>query len=1022
MNTQPKQGAMSQPSWWARGLSLAERPPGADRPDAAGLESARRRLRRWSEAHDLAATGQFARRLADAGLDEETMLGLLAEEPGPLAARTASPRWATFVSQALVRQPAVSEAGPDTWQGRFAASMGRLSAAARATVAERIMPVAVPGRLDPATLSAAFGSWLGVRLARLAARTIVLELNVARVSGTLAGATTRERFAEFTQKLADGDGLAELLDEYPVLARLLGQACAHFSDAFVELVTRFAADRAVLVDQLFGGEDPGTLRRIELGQGDSHQRGRMVAILRFTGGAAVVYKPRGHTALRRFGELVDWFNGRMPGLDLRSPAALPRDGYGWQEYIAYRPCTDVVEVDRFYRRQGALLALLYALDGTDIHYENLIAAGDQPVLVDVETLFHPTILPVTASGLDPATRTLSESVCRTALLPLLMVGEHGAMDISGLGGDAGATFPFPTVGWDDTGTDGMRLVRTAFEFPGDDNQPRLGDTRVDPADYQAALLTGFHAGYDAILAHRGELLELLESAADEEIRVLVRPTQLYATLLDESTHPDVLRDGLDRDPAFDLLWADSAADPLKERLVRHELADLWAGDVPIFFGRAGSRDVWTSTGERLPGVLAESGLESVRAKLARMDEMDRHDQDWLITATFATRAGPIRHHSGQASPGPVTTAVAEPRQLLAAACAVADELVARAVHDGDRANWLGVEPADDRHWGVLPLGAGLANGYTGVALFLAQLGDITGTSRYLDLAARTMRPVPRLLAALGKDPAAARAVGPGGFLGIGGICYGLARISVLLDDPELRESLDTAVELVVDSDDGAAGFAAGRAGGVAALLAVHAETGLTAAARAAEVLADRLSGSTTPDPHGAFPATGFAGGPDGVAYALRRAGIAAAAAKAGATPLADRDDGTDHSWCSGLAGAVLAHADSRDLDAAAAQLLHRYPLRDASLCHGELGVLEALVVLSERGHPGAAAGRAVAMGRLLGTLDREGPRCGTPDGVPTPGLLTGLAGIGYGLLRLGFTQRVPSVLTLEPGGTKSGQQ
>jgi lantibiotic modifying enzyme len=30
------------------------------------------------------------------------------------------------------------------------------------------------------------------------------------------------------------------------------------------------------------------------------------------------------------------------------------------------------------------------------------------------------------------------------------------------------------------------------------------------------------------------------------------------------------------------------------------------------------------------------------------------------------------------------------------------------------------------------------------------------------------------------------------------------------------------------------------------------------------------------------------------------------------------------------------------------------------------------------------------------------------------GLLNGLAGIGYGLLRLGFAHRVPSILLLEP--------
>ena len=35
-----------------------------------------------------------------------------------------------------------------------------------------------------------------------------------------------------------------------------------------------------------------------------------------------------------------------------------------------------------------------------------------------------------------------------------------------------------------------------------------------------------------------------------------------------------------------------------------------------------------------------------------------------------------------------------------------------------------------------------------------------------------------------------------------------------------------------------------------------------------------------------------------------------------------------------------------------------------------------------------------------------------PLGVETPGLMTGLAGIGYGLLRLAAPERVPNVLGL----------
>ncbi|MBW4699013.1 MAG: hypothetical protein KME03_14150 [Aphanocapsa lilacina HA4352-LM1] len=39
--------------------------------------------------------------------------------------------------------------------------------------------------------------------------------------------------------------------------------------------------------------------------------------------------------------------------------------------------------------------------------------------------------------------------------------------------------------------------------------------------------------------------------------------------------------------------------------------------------------------------------------------------------------------------------------------------------------------------------------------------------------------------------------------------------------------------------------------------------------------------------------------------------------------------------------------------------------------------------------------------------------CGVSNGFETPGLMNGLAGIGYGLLRMAVPNYVPSILTLE---------
>src|SRR3982074_3100847 len=198
---------------------------------------------------------------------------------------------------------------------------------------------------------------------------------------------------------------------------------------------------------------------------------------------------------------------------------------------------------------------------SDVHCENLIAAGDQPVLVDAETGFHPT-LPAPFSSADPAATALAESVHRTALLPFMIVGENGVLDLSGLGGDRGKIVPTNLVDWEFPATDQMRLSRRAKAFEGALNRPRLGDRELDPGDHEPALLEGFRVAYAAITRHRNDFRVLLASWADAEGGVGVRPTQGYATLLDESTHPDVLRDALDRDRVLDLLWTESAGDPL----------------------------------------------------------------------------------------------------------------------------------------------------------------------------------------------------------------------------------------------------------------------------------------------------------------------------------------------------------------------------------------------------------------------------------------------------------------------------
>ncbi|MGC5053945.1 type 2 lanthipeptide synthetase LanM family protein [Micromonospora sp. DT48] len=1018
--------------WWACGVALHERVRAdvAAPVDSARLAQARQRLRRW-RAEDSGVLEAYLRGLT---VSEDHLLGILAEEDTQLTARLDAPSWVEPIESAVraaTPLPA-SDPVPADWRAAFALPFRPLVeyAKARFRVGTRLM--SDEAQVDLHALTGSLGAALERRLTSLAARTFVAELHRQRAAGLLRGDDSRARFVDFVRRLTEPAGIATLFTDRPVLARLVGQATVYATEARLELVNRYAADRSCLVRELFGDVDPGPLVAVEDNQGDPHRAGRTTSVVRFADGRRLVYKPRDLAHDARLDAFVDWLNLRIPDVGLRKVAGLHRPEYGWTEFVASAPLTDPDGGHLYYRRQGVLLALAHALNTTDLHYENLIASGDQPVMIDVETLFRP-VWQEPNDTVDPAAELLAASVQRTALLPMMVVGEQGIMDLSGSGGDQGRQSPASLIDWADPGTDRMRLVRRAGTFDGASNRPRLGDRVINPEDHAESIMAGFRLGYDAIETHREDFARLVEESAAMTVRLVARPTWAYRMLLDESTHPNLLRDALDRDRFLAQLY-DQAQFPADTAFARHDIAALWRGDVPYYHARADSLTLCVD-GRPTTMPLRRSGMDAALDRIARFGEADRQDQEWIILASLATRRPVGGHLDAAPMPSSKHGTAAPAERLVAAACAIADQLVARGAPGRERVNWLGLELVDDRQWLLLPMGAGLANGYLGVALFLGQLAEVSGVARYRDVARRAIVATPRLLDLLADRPELVTAIGCGGLHGLGGIAYGLTRLRMLLDDPEIGRWVDTAVELAYvatvssPTDD----WATGRAGCLAAMSAIHTDLGherAGALARScADAVADAVEALDRPD-----GPTGFADGTAGIAYALHRfvetgsgttrhADAALAAARHAARAAA-----SSSGWCVGASGLALALAHRGGGEAGGSGspglaestrlvrwLADQPPSRDLSLCHGEAGIVDALTALA----PGPVGPDATAILRrratlILNALQWQERYCGTPDGVLTPGLLTGLAGIGYSLLRIGLSARIPSALLLEP--------
>ena len=282
-------------------------------------------------------------------------------------------------------------------------------------------------------------------------------------------------------------------------------------------------------------------------------------------------KPRSLSADDHFNDLLTWANEKGFRPEYRRLQVLNRGSYGWVEFIESKGCASLEEIHRFYRRQGGNLALLHVIGATDFHHENLIASGEHPILVDLETLFSPRVSPPEQDQANELVRgALINSVLNTGLLPH---GTDEAMDFSGLGTVEGQLSPVGVPQWEQAATDEMRYLRKPMPMRGGANRPMLDGVPVVLPDQVNSIGDGFCDMYKLLLEHRQELLSAegpLAAFAEDEVRVVLRHTRTYSHLLEESFHPDVLRDAIDRDYLLDLLWVPVAQYPFLAKVTAAE--------------------------------------------------------------------------------------------------------------------------------------------------------------------------------------------------------------------------------------------------------------------------------------------------------------------------------------------------------------------------------------------------------------------------------------------------------------------
>lgn len=861
-------------------------------------------------------------------------------------------------------------------------------------------------------------------------RVLLLEMHAAKLTGSLSADTPEAQFDQFVTYAVTPAFFDHLNERYPVLQPRIENVLDAGRLAMETMVSRWNVDRDDI--RSFFGMQCDRLISVQLGLGDPHNGGQTVARLVFSDGS-ILYKPRSmhlDVALEAF--LAKIFANQPRRIYV--PATLNRSSHGWCAFVEHRYCQDDEELADFYTNVGHWIAVLHLLGGTDIHYENLIASGPLPVVVDAEGLFSRVIddtPPARAHAYNIATRLIHLSILRTGLVPYRSAHlAFKGVDISAVGALAEQQPEIIVPALVDDGTVNARISEKMIRVTTSRNHPT---ERPDIERYWPNILDGFLSTTAMLrdLDEKDALAPLLEGFHGGHTRDILRPTQLYVEMMRMLWHPASLHHpDASVNRARELLGRTAAMLSISPEQVEEEIASLCKRDIPMF------GDVVTA--------------QRTALTLQRWRESRIEIQEHVLRSAMLT----VRMHSRtDEGASPTLLSITTPPGVFdidSKRRELAERAVSRLIQlsvCGHDATITWISPISGPNgWKVAPVSFDIYSGLGGIAYVLAgyrheMQHDRANPVQGIDDALNGALAMMRLMET--EEPQ----TGLGGFIGLGARIWTWLLLYALLKDASLLDSAIRNAEVLRDGVAADAGFdlLEGISGLIVPLLHLGEASNDPKWHEVAAQVAARLESAAIIDELGARwlnhtfdrPIGGFSHGATGIGWSLARLSLCrtstelqrekwqalAKQAFAFENSLYEasyggwRDLRIDHesfsadAWCHGSVGIGLAAAD---LYARTGDAFYRDLLRLAStsaysrgwrnghtLCHGNLGMWELLQRLNRLDPDAAIPLRPSDQMQVLAAIEESMDIKGSV--IPEtfmPGLMVGIAGTVHGLNKM----------------------
>ncbi|MCI2877150.1 type 2 lanthipeptide synthetase LanM family protein [Staphylococcus hominis] len=873
-------------------------------------------------------------------------------------------------------------------------------------------------------------------------KTLILELNIHKKKGILIGETSSQRYNDFCEKLYQKEFLRQLIDEYPVLFRLISDKIEGAKNLLQTIIFSFENDKKILQkNKLISCKFEGKINEITINMGDTHNGGYSVSIIELDNFEKIVFKPRDLEIDIKFNNLLHWLNNSSEiDIHFKTISIVNNKSYGWTEFIEYKPLISKKEIADFYNSLGGILALLYILNATDFHYENIIAYNQYPVLIDLESLFHTSIHQsqelTNSKAINQALQLLMNSVLSIGILPYRKIYiNKQPFDISGINNVNNQTTPFKMDELKNNYTDNAKISKVYKKMKPANNSPINNNEDFSFKNFKEDIVKGFKEIYMIFLNNKKYIKEYVFDFENIKIRKLLRNTMDYSKLLKLSLHPDFLRNQIDREILFLRLENENS---LPKSVFKKEIEQMLQGDVPVFYSYSNDRCIYTYNKRISADFFRTSGLGIVNNKIDTLSINDLENQIHLMKSVISESFSDLNEKLD------VIIKSINDNNALDKIEDIANLILENSMqHEymNEELIWIGLNMngLDEENWKFSVSDLSLYDGNMGIAIFFAYLWKVTKKTKYKVASYKTIKPIMLLMENLFEE----NNLTIGVFEGISSPIYVLHHLGELFNDQYLINTcLDYTKQLErYISSDKIFDIIGGSAGALITVLNLYSSYKKKWLLKIAHKLTTHIMDNAIETKQGIhWPRIGktssvyigFSHGVTGILTALSgyylynsqkniyemiRKGL-----KYENTLFSDKNHNwySNHlesyplAWCHGAPGILLGRKIisenlnqpkiiQNSFSMAFDSIIYRKEFSNLSLCHGELGLLDILYQLNDTFKIDNELYNS-KKNILLKTKKVQ---------YKNYGLLTGISGLGYGLLRMYFPKLIPSILSLE---------